>query len=243
MNAAAKRVGWIAGGAVGLAALVGIGSVATPWLRYGHARKSDGPPVLLDHYMPEFEIVERHETRVAAPADLAFAAAREMDLLSSPAVHAIVRGRELLLRAGPGTERVAQPFVDEMISIGWGVLAEAPHREIVLGAVTRPWEADVRFQSLPPDEFAAFASPGYVKIAWNLAVESTGPTTSVFRSETRVATTDASARKRFRRYWTIFSPGIRLIRYESLRLVKAEAKRRFAAERRASISGGVVQHP
>ncbi len=34
------------------------------------------------------------------------------------------------------------------------------------------------------------------------------------------------ARERFRRYWAMFSPGILIIRYEGLRLVKAEAERR-----------------
>jgi hypothetical protein len=52
----------------------------------------------------------------------------------------------------------------------------------------------------------------------------------MFRTETRVATTDAYARERFRRYWAVFSPGILLIRRASLRLVKADAERRYRAE-------------
>jgi len=40
-----------------------------------------------------------------------------------------------------------------------------------------------------------------------------------------VATTDSMARERFRRYWAVLSPGILIIRYEGLRLVKAEAER------------------
>ena len=69
-----------------------------------------------------------------------------------------------------------------------------------------------------------------MKIVWNLAVEPLGPAESVFRTETRVATTNAYARERFRRYWAVFSPGILLIRRESLRLVKADAERRHRAE-------------
>ena len=48
-----------------------------------------------------------------------------------------------------------------------------------------------------------------------------------FRTETRVHTTDARSRRLFRRYWAVFSPGILLIRRASLKLVKAEAERRF----------------
>ncbi|PYR46798.1 MAG: hypothetical protein DMF89_20885, partial [Acidobacteria bacterium] len=49
---------------------------------------------------------------------------------------------------------------------------------------------------------------------------------SMFRTETRVATTDPTARAKFRRYWSFFSPGIILIRWMSLGPLKAEAERR-----------------
>jgi hypothetical protein len=45
------------------------------------------------------------------------------------------------------------------------VLADVPEREVVVGAVTKPWEANVTFRALPPDQFAGFAEPGFVKIA------------------------------------------------------------------------------
>ena len=58
-----------------------------------------------------------------------------------------------------------------MRAMGWGVLAEIPGREIVMGAVTQPWEADVVFRPLPSAEFAAFAEPGFVKIVWTLRAD------------------------------------------------------------------------
>jgi hypothetical protein len=125
--------------------------------------------------------------------------------------------------------RRPQPLIDEVLALGWGVLAEDPGHEIVLGAVTQPWEADVRFRALPPDEFAGFNEPGYAKIAWTVRVEALGPATSRFFTETRVATTSADARSRFRRYWVMVSPGVQLIRRESLRLVRADAERRYSA--------------
>ena len=108
--------------------------------------------------------------------------------------------------------------------------------EIVMGAVTRPWEANVRFRSLPPDEFAAFNAPGYAKIVWTLAADPAGSGASIFHTETRVLTTDAFARARFRRYWAVMSPGIVLIRRQSLRVVKSDAERsvRVAVEGRLS---------
>jgi len=54
--------------------------------------------------------------------------------------------------------------------------------------------------------------------------------TTFAAAKTRVTTTDADARRRFRRYWSVFSPGILLIRLEALRLLRASARQRvFAA--------------
>jgi hypothetical protein len=179
--------------------------------------------------MPEYEVRERHQTRVAAPAEATWAAARALDLERSPAVRAVFAGRELLMRARRSRRDPSGGFLAQVLALGWRVLAEQPGRELVLGAVTQPWQADVVFRGLEPAEFAAFDEPGYAKIAWTLAVEPAGADASVFSTETRVRTTDAESRQRFRRYWSVFSPGIRLIRYESLRLVRRAAERAASA--------------
>jgi hypothetical protein len=54
------------------------------------------------------------------------------------------------------------------------------------------------FRALPPDDFAAFSDPDYVKIAWTLRADPAGAKNSVFRSETRVVATDPGARRKFR---------------------------------------------
>ena len=103
-----------------------------------------------------------------------------------------------------------------------------------MGAVTQPWRQEVHFHGLPAEEFVAFREPGYAKIAWTIEAEPVGPSSSVFSTETRVVTTDPLSRERFRRYWALLSPGILIIRYEILRLVRAEAERRSAKRSRAS---------
>jgi hypothetical protein len=211
--------------------------MATAWLRYGRVRNPRTAPTLLDRFLPTYEVLERHHTVIAAPVETTYAAARAMDLMDSAAVRAIFRGRELLMHATPTAHREPQPLIDEVLALGWGVLAQDPEREIVLGAVTQPWEAQVRFRSLPPDEFAAFDTPGFAKIAFTIQAESLGPATSRFYTETRVATTDADARRRFRRYWTMVSPGVRLVRRESLRLVRSSAERRYRTELSRDHSG------
>jgi hypothetical protein len=101
-----------------------------------------------------------------------------------------------------------------------------PDRQIIMGAVTQPWEANVVFRPLPPAEFAAFADPGFVKIAWTWRADAVTATESVFRTETRAVATDDTARRKFRRYWALLSPGIIVIRWSLLEPLKREAERR-----------------
>jgi hypothetical protein len=176
--------------------------------------------------MPVYDVVERHHVRVAAPAEITLAAARELDLFGHPVVRAIVKTRELLLGAEPDTRPRPRGLLAEALALGWGVLADEPDREIVVGAVTRPWEPDVTFRAIEPAEFAAFNEPDYIKIAWTLRADPADGAASIFRTETRAVATDSAARVRFRRYWAFLSPGIIAIRWMALRALTADAERR-----------------
>jgi hypothetical protein len=222
-----KPLTWAAGLA-GLATGVCASCVGVTWLRYGHQAPTtaeDADP-LLDRFMPVYEVAERHHIRVAAPAHITLAAACEQDLMALPFVQAIFKTRQVVLGGEPDTMARPRGLLALTKSIGWGILAEVPGREVVMGAVTQPWVANVVFRPLPPDEFAAFDQPDYVKIVWTLRADSTGPRESVFRTETRVATTDAASRAKFRWYWARFSPGIALIRWLSLGPTRRAAERR-----------------
>src|SRR6188474_767876 len=87
--------------AVAVAAATYGTSVGVTWYRYG----SVAPPApeeqdsLLDRFLPRYEIVERHQIRVAAPAAVTLDAARDVDLQASPLVRTIIRAREVILRA------------------------------------------------------------------------------------------------------------------------------------------------
>jgi hypothetical protein len=220
---------WMAS-VLSLAAGAYAGYAGVTWLRYGrpaHARSRDLDP-LLDRFMPVYDIVERHHIGVAAPADVTFAAACEIDMQRSPIIRAIFRAREVILGSEPDTAARPHGLLAWSKSLGWGVLAETPDREIVMGAVTQPWKANVLFRPLSPDAFTTFNEPGFVKIAWTLRADATGSTESVFRTETRAVATDVMARTRFRRYWSLLSPGIIVIRRMMLQPLKAEAERRGA---------------
>ena len=218
---------WL-GAAIGVATAAYGAYVGITWYRYGQLSSPipEEKNPLLDRFMPVYEVVERNAIRIATPAAVTLAAAREMNLEASSLVRAIIRAREVILGATPSDRPHPRGLMADMQSLGWGLLAEVPGREVIMGAVTKPWEANVRFRSLPPDQFLAFDEPGYVKIVWTIRADPIGETDSIFRTETRAIATDRTSRARFRRYWSFLSPGIIVIRWAVLGLVKNDAERR-----------------
>jgi hypothetical protein len=209
-------------GAVGATALGWVMWFGIAWVGYGHAGERPLTGLLHD-VMPLADIAESHEIVVDAPASVTWGAALALDLERAGVIHAVFAGRRLLL---PHADTAAARLtLGQLEAIGWGRVGEIPGREIVFGAVTQPWQSDVRFQPLAADVFRAFDDPGYVKIVWTIAVDSLGPTRSRFRTETRALATDSVSRALFRRYWSWLSPGIVLIRWQAVRLVRADAER------------------
>ena len=201
--------------------------VFAAWRHYGHHRHPSlaAADLLLDRFMPDYDVVERHHITIGAPAAVAFEAACHLDVSRHPVVRAIVGARQLLLRADPDTTPRPSGLLAYTRSIGWGDLALIPGREIVLGAVTRPWEPNVTFQPLAPDIFRAFNEPGYVKIAWTLRADTRHDGNCEFWTETRAIATDETSRRRFRWYWARVSAGIALIRRSMLRPLRLQAER------------------
>ena len=238
------------GAAAAGAGVLGFGAwSALAWTRYGHVDPGRHPPdELLDRFLPDPEVDEYHQIKVRAPAAITLAAAKETDLQGGPIAKGIfwLRAVPALLRGESFRPQGSRGIVAETLGLGWGVLAEVPEREIVIGAYTQPWHEQVIFHPLAPEEFAWFNQPGYVKIAWTLGVEPLGPNQSRLVSRTRVVATDPESRKRFRRYWAPMSAGIILIRYAGLPRMRNEAERRAASagqERQHGMGnrrGGVV---
>ena len=171
----------------------------------------------------------RHWITVRAPAAFVLETARTFDLRSTPLVRAIFRLRAMILGAkGPGTDW-SRGFMEEMLRIGWGILAEEKDRWIVVGTVCQPWQADVIMRPIPPDRFAAYAEPGQVKIIWTLEADSLDEGRCRLSTETRAAGTDAEAKARFRRYYRRFGVGMVLIRLLLLPALRREAEQRWRA--------------
>ena len=198
------------------------------WRRFGTVPvvHPDQRDELLDGFIPRPDVVERHAIAVDASPAVTLDAAKQQNMFDSPIVRVIFKAREIAVGGTPVDPLPSRELLASAQALGWGVLADVPDREIVMGAVTKPWEANVVFRSLPPGAFAAFSEPGYVKIAWTLRADPAANGTSLFRTETRAQATDPVARSHFRRYWMLASPGIALIRRLLLRPLKREAERR-----------------
>lgn len=223
---------WTAG-AVGFAVGAYASYVGVAWSRYGRTElpNADEADALLDRFMPIYDVAERRHIAVAAHSDTTFAVACESDLMQSPIIRTIFKARELVLGAEPDITTRPRGVIAFTKSIGWSVLAEIPEREVVMGAVTQPWNANVVFRPLTADEFVRFNEPDYVKIAWTLRADPIRENDSIFRHETRVITTDSVARAKFRWYWARFSPGIKLIRWLLLPQVRNAAERHARFDR------------
>jgi hypothetical protein len=215
-------------GAVYILALVLFALMPALVVRQGTGFSGGG---LIDGFIRNADVADSHEILVRAPADLVFDVARNLDLLSIPLIHAIFRLRERLFRLRSEPRARPQGMVAETLALGWGILVERPHRELVMGAVTQPWVAEVKFRAIPAGQFSSFAEPDLVKIAWTLEVEPINARLTRFRTQTRVLATDENARRKFRRYWRLTGAGIILIRWLANRAIRRASEERTSCHR------------
>jgi hypothetical protein len=191
----------------------------------GQERQTEQRPI--ERFIPAWDIRTCHETIVQAPANTVFAVAEHFDLQSIPLVRAIFWLRGQILRASRTAPRRRAGLVEETKSLGWGELTRRPGRELVMGAVTQPWVADVKFTAVPPDEFLGYAEPDRVKIVWTLEAVPIEPALTLLRTETRVRATDMAAGEKFLRYWRFARFGIELIRWLHLPALRRAAELQY----------------
>ena len=194
-------------------------------------RIARGATPLLDPFIPNPDVLERHQVLIHAPAALVFEIACKFDIQSIAIVRCIFWLRAKLLGAETDAWHT-QGFITDMLALGWERLAAEPGRYFIAGAACEPWKADVKFSPIPPGDFAAFTEPDRVKIAWTLEAEALTPTETRFATETRVVATDASARTKFGRYWRKFAIGIVMIRLLLLSAVRRQAESQWKVSSR-----------
>ena len=189
--------------------------------------------MLIDHFLPRYDVTQVVETSVNATPERTFALIRDTDL-RDPLVDALFWVRELpqrLLRWWRGEP--APPPARGKITLrtitesgpGWTLLAEKPGVEFVVGSVGRFWRKDYGGRPVKAQEFTRFAEPGFAKLAVGFAVRPAPGGGAILRYEARTTTTDSGAERIFRRYWRVIHPGVALIMARVLRRIKQQAER------------------
>jgi hypothetical protein len=193
--------------------------------------------VLIDRFLPRYDLAVAHAVVLPAPPEQCWAAARRVDFLRHPIVRVLLTGRALPLRAaevvtrarrtsGTGAEALPAFRLDDMPRLGFVLLGEEPGVEVVYGQVSRPWKAAAsEAPGVDPAGFAEFRTPGFAKIVFSLSVTPRGAGSSIVVVETRVGLTDENSLRRFRRYWRVIRPFSDLLRRIALRMIAAEVRR------------------
>ena len=115
-----------------------------------------------------------------------------------------------------------QPVLAQLTAAGFVDLQQQPDREIVVGCIGQFWKITGNEQMIAVrnvEEFTAFQTPGYVKVAMNFLLEPESNKTLV-RTETRILATDEIAKKRFSWYWRVIGVGSGAIRRSWLKAIR-----------------------
>jgi hypothetical protein len=180
--------------------------------------------VLIDRFLPEYDVVEHHAVDVDAPVDEAYRAVKELDLARSPVVLALLFARGLPHLFTGAVKPKRRLGLDEIVESGFLVLAEEPDRELVLGIVGKFWQLSSGVHRIEPEEFIGFDTAGFAKAVWNFVVSARPGGGSRVETETRVLCTDDDARRRFSRYWWLIGRFSAVIRRIVLGQIKRDAE-------------------
>ena len=180
--------------------------------------------MLIDEFLPHYDVVEHHAIDVEAPVDDAYRAVKELDLARSPVVLALLFARGLPHLFTGAVKPKRQLRLDDIVESGFVVLAEEPERELVLGIVGKFWQLSSGVLRIEPDEFTGFDTPGFAKAAWNFVVSARPGGGSRVETETRVVCTDDDARRQFSRYWWLVGRFSALLRRVMLSGIKRDAE-------------------
>jgi hypothetical protein len=157
----------------------------------------------IDDLLPAYDVHEVHSVALPLDPQRAIAAALATPVAADPLVRTLLRVRGL---------RTGGTIADALAWMGFQELARA-EGEVVFGASGTPWRPRGGIRSFHD------APPGTVRIAADFRADGKTLTT-----ETRVAATDAAARRAFLRYWRVVGPFSALIRRRWLAAIARAAR-------------------
>jgi hypothetical protein len=207
-----------------LALLAGALLVPTGWWWPWPQRHGSGASQL-DAFVPDYQFVERHQTRVHAPPEAVYRAIRAVTAEEIRTFRTLTWIRRAGGHNPPGRESILEPdwrtpILDVATRSGFVWLADQPPREALVGTVVCCRGARVE----DARAFRELARPGIARAAMNFEVEDAGSGYSRVTTETRVVAHDPATRRRFGLYWAWIYPGSALIRLGWLEAVRRRAE-------------------
>jgi len=182
--------------------------------------------MLIDSFAPRPDAVEIHSIVINASRATVYRVLRTADLGQSVIIKSL-----LVLRSIPG--HIAHPCalpksrkvtLQTLIDSGFGVLAEKPGEEIVLGITGRFWRPAGNISPFNRPDFDRPVRTGFARGVWNFSVTQPVPGQTLLTTETRVTCGDAASRRKFLAYWFVVRPFSGLIRLIMLKSVRKMAE-------------------
>ena len=191
------------------------------------------PPMLIDVYLPRYDVSERHGTHVAASREATYSALWTANLANAPVARMLLALRALPGALGGGVAglralraRGARPItLATFQQRGFQLLAELPPIELVLGVEGQFWRPTGNLSTPTATSFRSQrVTPGTARGVWNFHLRARSDGTTELTTETRVHCADASVRRRFLPYWYLIRPASGMIRRAMLREIRRTAE-------------------
>ncbi|WP_458187726.1 hypothetical protein [Haladaptatus sp. NG-WS-4] len=200
-------------------------------------RRDPTRSMLIDEQLPTYDAAQRRHLVVDAEPEAAYAAVKTLDFMQTgPTVRLLSELRMLPDRLYALWHGENQPEYPDSATLAdltdsgiWVLLDERPGEEVVFGGAGRFWQPKIEWVEIDAADFRAFDRPGYAKLAISFSVRPYGANRSLVTYEARTATTDETARTRFRRYWTLIGPFAGYLMGRALARVEATAEGRKPA--------------
>ena len=178
--------------------------------------------MLIDSFAPNPDAVETHRIAINASPEVVYRALWTADLGSSLVIKFLLALRslpEFIVHPRQPLRRDRRITLQTLIDAGFGVLAEQPGKEVVLGVSGKFWRPTGNLSPFYRADFDAPVAQGRARAVWNFHVEGRSDQTTL-STETRVICGDRSSRRKFRAYWFFVRPFSGLIRRLMLRAVR-----------------------
>ena len=176
----------------------------------------------LDRLVPNPRLLEIDRVDLAVPASTVWDLVRHGALAQSRVIRALFALRTLASRSTADNGACPTIRIDDLRSSperpGFQILVDNPPHEVAVAAIGKVWHLDIPFVHVrTADEYAAYAEPDFIKVAWAIRVSPRGEHQSHVELELRVQATDDGAWRRFQRYFRLIGPFSRGIRRSLLK--------------------------